>query len=51
MGRKKKNIIIIICVLSIVIVYFSINFLIWGIVPPKKTIYFLSNEEIGRAHV
>ena len=30
--------------MSIVIVYFSINFLIWGIVPPKKTIYFLSNE-------
>lgn len=44
MGRKKKNIIIIICVLSIVIVYFSINFLIWGIVPPKKKIYFLNNE-------
>ncbi len=44
MGRKKKNIIIIICVLSIVIVYFLINFLIWGIVPLKKKIYFLNNE-------
>ena len=30
MGRKKKNIIIIICV--------------WGIVPLKKKIYFLNNE-------
>ena len=45
MGRKKKNIIIIICVLSIVIVYFLINFLIWGIVANKKKIYFLNNKD------
>lgn len=43
-GQKKEKYNYYNMCIELVIVYFLINFLIWGIVPPKKKIYFLNNE-------
>ena len=44
MSRKKKKTIFAVCAAAVIVIGFLIYFLMWGIILPGKTIYFLDNK-------